>query len=213
MTTLVTYALLKTVLPGLNQQKFAPYERLINPVLTEFDIFSNLDKVHLLANVTHECRDFNDMVEGALYSSVDRILEVFPRYFNNGRDVAAAQSYVRNPQLLSRVYANRMGNGPEDSGDGYRYRGRGPIMTTGKDNYREISASGTDFVASPDLLLDPAAGLRAMGYYWKSRGCSALAARDDTKNTRIRVNGGTKGLEDVTKRVALLKRAFGISAP
>jgi len=214
MTTLITFGLLSSALPALKEGASAPYLKLINGVCADFDIVADVDKVHFLANITHECADFNSMQEGAIYSSPDQIKKIFPRYFKKPDgtwDEALVTKYTRNREILSYVYANRMGNGPVESGDGYRYRGRCPIMATGKKLYTELSASGHDYVSDPDSLTNPVHGMNAAGYFWKSRKISVLASQDKLRETRIAVNGGTIGLPDVEDRVRRLKVAFGIT--
>ncbi|MGE5155497.1 MAG: glycoside hydrolase family 19 protein, partial [Bdellovibrio bacteriovorus] len=91
---------------------------------------------HFLAQVAHESMRLKTVSENLNYSA-DRLLQVFPRYF---RDPALLASYARRPErIANRVYANRMGNGGEASGDGYRFRGRGLIQLTGKNNYQAFS--------------------------------------------------------------------------
>ena len=115
----------------------------------EFGITSNLRLAHFLAQCALESTGFTATVENLNYSA-GRIPQIFGKYFKNV-DPAA---YAHNPQKLgSRVYANRMGNGNEASGDGFRFRGRGYIQLTGKNNYTSFSSFvGEDCVANPDLV-------------------------------------------------------------
>jgi len=97
--------------------------------------------------------------------SAKRLLEVFPKYF---KTLAQAKDYEKKPQkIANKVYANRMGNGDESSGDGYKYRGRALIMVTGKDNYRILSEdTGIDYVENPDLLLNEADAIISSLWVW-----------------------------------------------
>jgi putative chitinase len=115
----------------------------------EFGITSNLRLAHFLAQCALESMNFTATVENMNYSA-QRLLQVFPKYFR-GVDPNA---YSHNPQKIgSRVYANRMGNGDEASGDGFTFRGRGYIQLTGKNNYTAFSTFvGEDCVANPDLV-------------------------------------------------------------
>lgn len=115
----------------------------------EFNITSNLRLAHFLAQCALESAGFTATVENLSYSA-QRLLQVFPKYFKN----VDVNAYARNPQKIgSRVYANRMGNGDEASGDGFRYRGRGYIQLTGKNNYQSFSNFvGEDCIANPDLV-------------------------------------------------------------
>jgi putative chitinase len=115
----------------------------------EFGITSNLRLAHFLAQCALESTGFTATMENLNYSA-GRIPQVFGKYFKN----VDPASYAHNPQKLgSRVYANRMGNGDEASGDGFKFRGRGYIQLTGKDNYTSFSSFvGEDCVAEPDLV-------------------------------------------------------------
>ncbi|QNA91172.1 glycoside hydrolase family 19 protein [Massilia sp. Dwa41.01b] len=129
-------------------------------------------------------------------------------------------SYAGNPaRLLSYVYANRLGNGDEESGDGYRYRGRGLIQLTGKANYQAFtqahnardSGDPRDFVADPDLLLSELKyAIESAFHYWETRKVNALADLDDLEGVTRAVNGGLNGLDDRGARLARIKKALGI---
>ncbi|MFM8991040.1 MAG: glycoside hydrolase family 19 protein, partial [Alphaproteobacteria bacterium] len=128
----------------------------------------------------------------------DGLRKVFPRHF---RSDAEAQAYDRQPErIANRVYANRMLNGDEASGDGWRFRGRGPIQVTGRENYRKAGqALGMGLESDPDRMLDPATGCLAAAWFWHSRGLNTLADADSENGFREitrRINGGFLGLED-----------------
>ena len=109
-----------------------------------------------------------------------------------------ANQYANQPdRIASKVYANRMGNGDEESGDGWKYRGRGLIQCTGKDLYKTLSdALNIDLIADPDLLMKmPYAALSA-GWFWNKKGLNALADMRDYKEMTKRINGGFNGLDD-----------------
>jgi putative chitinase len=132
---------------------------------------------------------------------------VFSNYF---QDDAIASDYARQPQkIANRVYANRMGNGSELSGDGWRYRGRGLIQLTGKSNYTQYAdARQVDVVQTPDLVAtDPILATDVAGWYWKSRDLNRYADNDDIRAITKRINGGYNGLED---RQGYLQRAKGV---
>ncbi len=156
---------------------------------------------HFLAQVLHESGRLS-VVEENLNYSAERLRVIFPRHF---RDIDDARAYARQPErIANRVYRNRMGNGDEASGDGYRYRGRGLIQLTGKHNYRAFAEwSGEDVVSDPDSVARQYAALSAV-YYWSSRHLNALADVDDMTTITKRINGGLNGLED---RIQLLDRA------
>lgn len=109
-----------------------------------------------------------------------------------------ARALSRKPvAIANNVYAGRMGNGPPESGDGWRHRGRGPIQITGADNYRAyFEAAGLPKGSDPDLLLDPHHGADAAGWFWSQRGCNELAAQGKFREACIALNGGLVGYED-----------------
>ena len=104
-------------------------------------------------------------------------------------------------QLANVVYSSRMGNGPTESGDGWKYRGRGLKQLTGKDNYTRCGASiGADLVNDPDLLLNPKYAALSAAWFWHSNKCGPLAESGDFVALTKRINGGTIGLADREKR-------------
>jgi len=162
----------------------------------KFGITSNLRLAHFLAQCALESAGFTATVENLNYSA-QRLLQVFPKYFK-GVDVNA---YARNPQKIgSRVYANRMGNGDEASGDGFKYRGRGYIQLTGKTNYQSFTNHiGEDCVANPDLVATKYP-LASAGFFFNSNNIWAICDQgsSDATVTSVtkRVNGGTHGLAE-----------------
>ena len=163
------------------------------------EINSKLRKAHFLSQCAHESGNFTFLSENLNYSA-DGLLKIFPKYF----DKALALSYARNPQkIANRVYANRMGNGDEKSGDGWKFKGRGYIQLTGKNNYVAFGkAINEDIAANPDLVATKYPLLSA-AWFWSSNSLNALADKgaDDASVTAItkRVNGGTIGLPDRIK--------------
>lgn len=173
------------------------------PVLDEraqsFEITTLLRRAHFIAQLAHESARFTKLTENLDYSA-ERIAAVWPRL--KGR----ADELAHNPEALGNAaYANRLGNGNELSGDGWRYRGRGLIQITGKGNYfARGNALELDLVSDPDQAEDPeTAALIAMSF-WQARGCSGQADRDDVEAVTRIINGGTEGLAD---RRALTERA------
>lgn len=162
----------------------------------EFNITSNLRLAHFLAQCALESMNFTAVVENLNYSA-QRLLQVFPKYFKN----VDVNAYARNPQKIgSRVYANRMGNGDEASGDGFKYRGRGYIQLTGKNNYTSFSKFvGEDCVANPDLVATKYP-LASAAFFFNSNNIWAICDQgaSDAVVTSVtkRVNGGTHGLAE-----------------
>jgi putative chitinase len=162
----------------------------------KFDINTDLRLAHFLAQCSHESAGFTRTVENLNYS-VDGLKNTFNKYFPDNLAVSYAKDQEK---IASRVYASRMGNGDEASKEGYKYRGRGFIQLTGKDNYSQLDESvDEDIVNNPDLVSSQYALLSA-AWFWNSRRLNALAdngASDDVvTQITIKVNGGTNGLDD-----------------
>ncbi|MGX9981993.1 glycoside hydrolase family 19 protein [Methylobacterium fujisawaense] len=154
----------------------------------------------LLAQVAHESGGFA-RTEEALSYTAGRLVEVWPSRFPT---LAAAQPYARNPKALAcKVYGGRLGNASPPSLDGWTYRGSGGLGTTGRANFREVGAE-----ADPDRLRTPEGFLAPALHYWTSRGCNALADRDDVAGLTRKINGGDNGLADRRTRLAAARRAF-----
>jgi putative chitinase len=175
----------------------------------KFGIDSPLRLAHFLAQCAHESAEFKALEENLNYSA-DGLKKVFSKYFPDD----LANGYARQPEkIASRVYANRMGNGDEASKEGYKYRGRGYIQLTGKDNYGAFAkAIGDDVVTNPDWVKTKYPLLSA-AWFWNTRALNELAdqgASDDvvTKITK-KVNGGTLGLDD---RISHFKKYYALLA-
>lgn len=166
-----------------------------------------------LAQLEHECPGLNPTEEKLNYSA-RRLPQVWPSRFPTEE---IARRYAGNPEALAnRVYANRMGNGDEASGDGWRYRGRGFIQLTGKENYERFGRLidlGVDLVRRPDLALEYGVGAHIAVAYWVSRGCNELADRGDVEGVTRRINGGIIGLADRTRQYRRILALLGQTAP
>lgn len=155
----------------------------------------------LLAQVGHESADLTQLEE-SLYYTASRMMQVWPGRFPTA---ASAQPYARNPEALANnVYANRMGNGPPESGDGYRYRGRGPIQLTGKDNYQRFATAINDTtpLAHPDSLATPAMGALSACWFYSTN----VPNGADIVLATLRINGGQHGLADREARYTRIKQ-------
>jgi putative chitinase len=181
------------------------------------DITTPRRLAHFLAQAFHESDGLTVTVENGRYSEQnladmwDR--KVWRRYFaSRGAMIAmAAQCRIDGGErLFSIVYGGRMGNGGPETGDGWRYRGRGLLQTTGKDAYRRYGAlCGADFVADPDLLLDPRYALVPALAEWAEGGCNAMADQDDIVAITKRINGGTIGLASRRAWLAKVRPVVG----
>lgn len=147
-----------------------------------------------LAQIGHESGGMTVTEENMSYRA-ERIREVWPRRFPT---VASARPFERNPErLANRVYANRMGNGSEASGDGFRYRGRGYIQITGRDGYRNVGRiAGIDLERQPERAFAPADALQVACAFWRWKKLNELADTGDFVAVTRRINGGTVGLVD-----------------
>lgn len=146
---------------------------------------------HFFAQLEHES-GLKPISENLNYSA-DGLLRTFPRYFTT----AQAREYARKPEAIAnRVYANRMGNRAETSGDGWKYRGRGFIQLTGKKNYKALTDyAKVDYVANPDLLLNEADAMISAIWFWSTNNLNRFADKDDATGLTKAINGGTNGLE------------------
>src|SRR5687767_990547 len=175
----------------------------------EFGIKTNLRLAHFLAQCALESAGFTATVENLNYSA-QRLLQVFPKYFRN----VDVNAYARNPQKIgSRVYANRMGNGDEASGDGFKFRGRGYIQLTGKNNYTSFTTFvGEDCVANPDLVATKYP-LASAAFFFNSNKIWALCDQgaDEATVTKVSraVNGGTHGLAERIQNFKKFRAALG----
>jgi putative chitinase len=165
----------------------------------KFNITNVLRLAHFLAQAGHESGQFKATSENLNYSSKG-LLGIFPRYFTP----ALAESYARQPQkIANRVYGGRMGNGAEATGDGYKFRGRGYIQLTGKDNYTAFDKTvPEDILANPDLVSTKYA-LASAAWFFNKNGLWSICDKgaDQATVTAVtkRVNGGTIGLPDRIK--------------
>jgi putative chitinase len=202
------------IAPGLNLAALtgkipANVLEQIPETAAKFGVTSNLRLAHFLAQCALESTNFTAVVENMNYSA-QRLLQVFPKYFKN----VDVNAYARNPQKIgSRVYANRMGNGDEASGDGFRYRGRGYIQLTGKNNYQSFTNHiGENCVANPDLVATNYP-LASAGFFFNSNNIWAICDQGATdaivtKVTKA-VNGGTHGLAERIQNFKKFRTALG----
>lgn len=148
-------------------------------LFTKYGITTILRKAMFLAQADHES-GLKPVSEGFYYRTVESLRNTFYSPFKGKSDAFIAQ-YVKNPEKCANyVYANRMGNGNEASGDGWKYRGRGIFQVTGKDNYAKLSKdTGVDYVSNPDLLLTEADSLIAALWFWNINNLNKYA---DTGN-------------------------------
>lgn len=166
----------------------------LSPAMAWANIDTAARMASFIAQAAHESAEFTRLVENLNYSA-DGLLKTFPSHF----DSVEAVSYARNPErIANRVYASRMGNGDESSGDGWRFRGRGPFQLTGKANYFAFSQArykSAVLLENPDALIDSKDGAMSAAWFWLSHGLNILADAGAFLQITKKINGGTNGLD------------------
>ncbi len=153
---------------------------------------------YFLAQCGHESNNFITLEENLNYS-VQGLMRTFKKYFT---DETIAAQYAKQPEkIANRVYANRMGNGDEKSGDGWNFHGRGLIQLTGKINYSNYARdTGQSLEDAVDHLNHPHGALESACWFWHTRGLNRFCDSDDILTLTKRINGGTLGLDDRTSK-------------
>ncbi|TPE62849.1 glycoside hydrolase family 19 protein [Sandaracinobacter neustonicus] len=176
------------VAAGIGPTAARQFQPVLAAPLARFGITTPRRVAAFLAQCHVESAGFTALEENLMYTSATRLRRIWPSRF---ADENAATPFVRNPRrLANRVYANRNGNGPEASGDGWRYRGRGLKQLTGRANYRDAgAATGRPYADKPDLLQDPADAVLTAAWFWQAKGCNELADAWAIDSITRRVNG------------------------
>ena len=185
--------------------------------MIEFDFATPLRAAMLLAQVSYECNGFERLEENLNYSA-EGLARVWPNRYavggkRGGPPNIKAKALARKPeQIANETYANRMGNGPPESGDGWFHRGYGPIMLTGLDAHREYGiALGVDLVKEPWRLMEPAIGSRSAARYCALNGVGQFADRRDVAGATRAIQGGSEGLSERSARFSYAVSAWGIA--
>ena len=173
----------------------------INETFEKFDISTPERQACFLGQCAHESGGFTALSENLNYSAAS-LCRVWPKRFPTITD---GQICERNPEkIANRVYASRMGNGDEESGEGYAYRGRGLIQLTGKSNYEACGkALDVDLIENPDLVATPQYAALSAGWFWNKNKLNAYADKGDMEGLTKKINGGTHGIEDRVTRTQL----------
>lgn len=181
---------LQTYLPG------------VNLVAEKCQINTPLRMRAFLAQTGAESAEFEIITENLNYSA-EALQRVFSKYFPTA---TLAKKYARHPeQIANRVYANRMGNGPEASGDGWRYRGRGLIQITGHNNYTALAAYlGKDITSTIAYCETPEGACMGAGWYWATNNLNRWADAQDMISLTRAIDGGLNGFQD---RMAIYNRS------
>lgn len=193
----LTKEMLQAIAPQCPQSKLAEYATALEAAMKEFGILSKQQRAMFLAQLAHESAGFSVLEENLNYSA-ERLVQVWPTRFPN---LAAAQRYARNPEALAnKVYGGRMGN--TVLGDGYKFRGRGFIQLTGRENYRRIGRLiRVDLVENPDQLKTATVAARSAAAFWSAgrfqgQTINSFADRDDVVSVTKFINGGLNGFQD-----------------
>jgi putative chitinase len=190
---LVTFEQINDFFEDTSEDIIQKFVEPLNDVMEFYEI-NNTKRISMfLAQVGHESGGLRTIKENLNYSA-DGLKRVFPKYF---RDVNPAD-YAKKPEkIANRVYGGRMGNGPESSGDGYRYCGRGLIQLTGKSNYEAFAADmGWPLAEATEWLSTEEGATWSAGWFWDSRELNQWADKGDILTVTKKINGGTIGLED-----------------
>ena len=169
----------------------------LNETFARFNISTPIQQGAFIGQCGHECANFKVLKENLNYRAAT-LMKLWPKRFPT---LEVANEYAGQPKkIANKVYANRMGNRDESSGDGYRFAGRGCIQLTGSTNYFNAGkALGVDFWADPDLVATPKYAALTAGWFWSTHKCNEVAQNQDwTRLTKI-INGGTIGLQDRIK--------------
>ena len=166
----------------------------LNDTFARFGIVTPRQQAAFIGQCGHECGNFKILEENLNYRA-ETLMKLWPKRFPT---LEIANQYARNPKkIANKVYADRMGNRDEASGDGYRFRGRGCIQLTGHSNYYHAGqALGVDFVKEPDLVATPKYAALTAGWFWSTHGCNDVAEAQNWTALTKKINGGTIGLQD-----------------
>ena len=180
----------------------------IPSVMEKFKIDTPLELAHFLAQCGHESGGFTAIKENLNYKA-ESLMKLFSKYFP---DINTAKAYEKKPEkIANRIYADRMGNGNEASGDGYKYRGRGLIQLTGKTNYSWFAASleiSPEEAAEYTQTFEGAA--QSACWFWETNKLNQWADKGDILTMTKRINGGTIGLEDRKKHYEHALHVLGV---
>jgi putative chitinase len=171
----------------------------LNETFQRFGILSPIQQASFIGQCGHECGQFKVLEENLNYKA-ETLMKLWKSRFPT---IEVANEYARNPKkIANKVYASRMGNRDESSGDGYRFRGRGCIQLTGHANYFHAGqACGEDFVMNPDLVATPKYAAMTAGWFWSTHKLNQYADSRDFLMMTKKINGGIIGLDDRIKHI------------
>lgn len=190
---MITLEQLQECVPKARQDRLEMLWPAIAECFDIFDISTPERQAMFLAQTAHESGNFGSFEENLNYRAAT-LTRTWPQRF----PANIAEQYAGKPeQIANRAYGGRLGNGPESTGDGWRYRGRGLIQLTGKDNYRACGrALGIDLVANPDLVTECPCVVLTAGWFWDTRRLNQWSDKKDVVTVTKRINGADLGLKD-----------------
>lgn len=195
MSSILTLEKLKQLVPG--NPYIEDWHEALDQLLDDYGINTPHRVAHFIAQCAHESGGFKFIKENLNYSAAG-LNNTFRKYFPT---IESARPYERKPEMIAnKVYANRMGNGDEASGDGWRYCGRGLIQLTGKDNYTFFAGSlGIPVEEAADYLATFEGAAQSACFFWEQNNLNRFADANDVKGLTRAINGGQIGLEDRIK--------------
>lgn len=205
---MITLEVLKQICPKTKESVLKKYALSLHETAEYYDMYVNKKRAAaFLAQVAHESGGFNFVKENLNYSAKG-LMTTFKKYFPNE---ALAKQYERQPEkIANRVYANRMSNGDEASGDGYKFCGRGLIQLTGRANYTKFSQDlGISLDETVKYLETPEGAVSSAGWFWDQNNLNSYCDKDDFIGLTKRINGGTIGLEDRKHHYEIALKALG----
>lgn len=207
---MITSSLLTETLK-ISNEKALLWAPILAQTCEQFNITSKNAIAMFIAQCAHESANFTRLVENLNYSS-EGLAATWPSRFKNpdGTPNALAKSLHRKPEMIANVvYANRMGNGSIESGEGWKFSGRGLIQLTFKNNYINIgNGLKLDLVNHPELLEIPKNAASSAAFYWNSKNITPSADKGDILAVTKLINGGTIGLKERTELFEKIKKAL-----
>jgi putative chitinase len=203
---LVTFDQLNEFFEDTSEDIIEPFVEPLNEVMEFYEINTPQRISMFLAQVGHESGGLRARKENLNYRA-ETLLKVFPKYFRGKNP----NDYAKQPaKIANLVYANRMGNGSVESGDGYRYCGRGLIQLTGKSNYQAFASDmNMDLAEATEWLENEEGAAWSAGWFWDSRELNQWADKGDILTVTKKINGGTIGLEDRKHHYEAALEIFG----
>jgi putative chitinase len=192
---MITLDILQQLCPKTKKSVLELYAVPLHEVAEYYDMYVNMNRAAaFVAQTAHESGGFNFVKENLNYGAKG-LATTFKKYFPTEAD---AKPYERQPEkIANRVYANRMSNGNEASGDGYRFCGRGLIQLTGRANYTKFASDlGISVEDTVAYLETPAGAVSSAGWFWDNNNLNQYCDKNDFATLTKRINGGTIGLED-----------------